>query len=242
MPKNAAAVAKQKQCSKCAQLLPETPEFFYYTPGGKKPKAACKKCSNVQNAVYSSAHQKQIREYNKAWYATHREEQSLKTKLHREQYPEKIIVRRKAYRATHLEEIKSRARAYNLKNRQKLNEKARASREKNRSRIRARQKRYTSKHMDHIRVKVARRRATKRNAVLNDLTGAQWGAIKAHYGHRCVYCGKKPGRLTQDHLTPLSRGGNHTASNVVPSCQSCNSKKGTGPVLKPVQPLLFVPV
>jgi 5-methylcytosine-specific restriction endonuclease McrA len=73
----------------------------------------------------------------------------------------------------------------------------------------------------------------------NDLTLAQWREIKTHYGHCCVYCGRKMHKLTQDHITPLSQGGSHTASNIVPACQSCNSRKKDGPVLKPVQPLLL---
>ena len=84
-----------------------------------------------------------------------------------------------------------------------------------------------------------RRRARKNNAPVNDLTATQWEEIKAAYSHRCVYCGRKMQRLTQDHITPLSKGGSHTKSNVVPACRSCNSKKHTGPPLKPIQPLLL---
>lgn len=85
----------------------------------------------------------------------------------------------------------------------------------------------------------ARRRARKYAAKANDLTPEQWQEIKAHYQHRCVYCGKKQERLTQDHIVPLVDGGGHTVQNVVPACRSCNSKKGRKPPLKAVQPLLF---
>lgn len=84
-----------------------------------------------------------------------------------------------------------------------------------------------------------RRRAAKRGAERNDFTAAQWLAMKKHYDYRCVYCQKKTIALTQDHLTPLSKGGSHTASNIVPACHSCNSRKHTGDVLCPVQPLLL---
>jgi 5-methylcytosine-specific restriction endonuclease McrA len=57
------------------------------------------------------------------------------------------------------------------------------------------------------------------------LTEAQWRDILDQYHHRCAYCGKKMERLTIDHVNPLSKGGKHSASNVVPSCGSCNSKK-----------------
>lgn len=32
-----------------------------------------------------------------------------------------------------------------------------------------------------------------------------------------------------DHVIPLSKGGHHTASNVVPACGPCNSVKSDGP-------------
>jgi 5-methylcytosine-specific restriction endonuclease McrA len=64
--------------------------------------------------------------------------------------------------------------------------------------------------------------------------------MQEHYDHCCAYCGTRAkGHLTQDHLTPLSAGGSHTVSNVIPACRSCNSRKGTGAPLQPVQPLLL---
>jgi len=85
-----------------------------------------------------------------------------------------------------------------------------------------------------------RRRSRIRNAPINDLTAAQWREIKAAYGYRCVYCGCKPKRLTMDHITPLSRGGSNTASNIVPACKPCNDKKHNGAILKPIQPVLLL--
>jgi 5-methylcytosine-specific restriction endonuclease McrA len=72
---------------------------------------------------------------------------------------------------------------------------------------------------------VAQRRALKKGAAVCDLTRRQWESIKEAYGYRCAYCSKRPKRLTQDHIIPLSKGGNHTESNIVPCCRACNSKK-----------------
>lgn len=94
-------------------------------------------------------------------------------------------------------------------------------------------------HPEIYRERERRYRARKNGAPIHDLTAAQWADIKAAYGHRCVYCGRKMQALTQDHITPLIKGGSHTRSNVVPACRSCNSKKHTGGVLCPVQPLLL---
>jgi 5-methylcytosine-specific restriction endonuclease McrA len=45
-----------------------------------------------------------------------------------------------------------------------------------------------------------------------------------HY--RCQYCGAKAAHLTIDHLIPRHRGGDHSWSNLVTACASCNTKKG----------------
>lgn len=83
-----------------------------------------------------------------------------------------------------------------------------------------------------------RRRVNLQNAAVVDLTETQWLAIKVAYRHRCAYCGeKKP--LTQDHVIPVSKGGAHTASNIVPACQSCNSSKGARLPLVTYQPHLI---
>ena len=83
-------------------------------------------------------------------------------------------------------------------------------------------------------------RARKANAPINDFTAAQWREMQGAYDHRCAYCGKRAkGKLTQDHITPLSKGGSHTVSNIVPACRSCNSQKHAGPPLTQVQPLLL---
>ena len=84
-----------------------------------------------------------------------------------------------------------------------------------------------------------RKRARRAHAAINDFTAEQWLEMLATYGYRCAYCRRKMQRLTQDHITPLSKGGNHTKSNIVPACRSCNDKKYTGPPLVPVQPMLL---
>jgi 5-methylcytosine-specific restriction endonuclease McrA len=45
-----------------------------------------------------------------------------------------------------------------------------------------------------------------------------------HY--TCQYCGLQTGDLTVDHITPRSKGGEHTWTNVVAACRPCNHRKG----------------
>ncbi len=48
----------------------------------------------------------------------------------------------------------------------------------------------------------------------------RWG----HFGHRCAYC-DATGKLEIEHVVPISKGGLHHISNIVPACHACNSSK-----------------
>ncbi len=72
-----------------------------------------------------------------------------------------------------------------------------------------------------------RQYARRKQAILsteNPLTAEDWAEILREHDHRCRYCGKQT-KMTLDHVIPLSKGGEHSKTNVVPACQSCNSKK-----------------
>jgi 5-methylcytosine-specific restriction endonuclease McrA len=44
------------------------------------------------------------------------------------------------------------------------------------------------------------------------------------YGNACFYCGGDFDWL--DHYIPIKHGGDHTMTNVRPSCRTCNLAKG----------------
>ncbi len=52
--------------------------------------------------------------------------------------------------------------------------------------------------------------------------------ILARDENRCQYCGKKlpASQLSLDHVTPKSRGGKSSWTNVVTACNPCNTRKG----------------
>ena len=114
--------------------------------------------------------------------------------------------------------------------------------EANRERVTAIKRRHYDANVDVIKARAAqwnasdkgkiarvaynnRRRANILSAEANDFTKFDWMELLVQYDYSCVYCGKG-GKLTQDHKTPLIRGGNHTKANIVPACGSCNSRKG----------------
>lgn len=77
-----------------------------------------------------------------------------------------------------------------------------------------------------------RLRAAALGALVNDFPLEDWELVMRAWGARCAYCGQdelQAGTLGRDHVIPLSEGGAHTLSNIVPACASCNSRKGAGP-------------
>jgi len=89
------------------------------------------------------------------------------------------------------------------------------------------QKRYyeTQNGRAKKREKDIRYKSKRRGSIINDFSNAQWlTQIKLQNG-RCFYCKNKID-LTIDHIIPVSKGGEHTQSNIVAACKSCNSRKG----------------
>lgn len=74
------------------------------------------------------------------------------------------------------------------------------------------------------RARAAKRRKRRVAAVVNDLTPAEWAAIKAAW-NGCAYCGVADKPLQRDCVMAISRGGRYTIDNVVPACAACNASK-----------------
>ena len=93
-------------------------------------------------------------------------------------------------------------------------------------------RRWALEHPDEFAERV--RRIQRRNGpkrkirMLNGDTRAvserDWLRLCARHDFRCFYCDEKK-KLTMDHIVPISRGGRHSIGNLIPACQSCNSRK-----------------
>jgi 5-methylcytosine-specific restriction endonuclease McrA len=150
------------------------------------------------------------------------------------------------------EEISARKKLRYLKNKEQVLAKCKQYRDaKNMDRTIARRKdllifppakrrreymrRYYAAHSDKHQALVSKRKAMVRGASDGTFTAKQWKEMKAAYGNRCAYCLNVFERLTQDHVIPVSKGGAHSTSNIVPACKSCNSSKNVSlwlPTLK----------
>lgn len=106
-------------------------------------------------------------------------------------------------------------------------ERAKRWREQNPEKMKAAHAKYrkTEKGKLTHRLVSGRRRARMDGTI----TAEQWERVVAAWRGRCAYCRSK-GSLTIDHVTPVSRGGKHVISNVVPACKRCNDTKNDAPL------------
>lgn len=177
-------------------------------------------------------------EYNKA----HKDKIRIKNKAYREEHKDKLGEYRKTYYENHKDELRTWSIAYRADHKEKLRAYDAAHNEAHKDEKRAYDSDYsktpTGKAVAWNRQQ--KRIALKYSVSIRDFSKEQWAFMQEKFNHRCAYCGKRSkGKLTQDHITPLSKGGNHTLSNIVPACQSCNSKKNVNKPIVPVQPLLI---
>ena len=179
------------------------------------------------------------RAWHSAWSKAHRDQENARNARWRKANPEKIRAKNRRQRTQHPERYRAAVAAWEKAHPEKRRTYSKAWREAYPDKARAAVAAWAKAHPEQDRARVKRHRARKMQAPMNDFTAAQWQAMKEHYKHCCVYCGKKQQRLTQDHIVPLIKGGPHTYNNIVPACRSCNSKKGTRAPLIPVQPLLL---
>lgn len=86
-------------------------------------------------------------------------------------------------------------------------------------------RRWARANLDKCTAKMNRYR-TRQTEAGGSYTDGEWQALCAHYGNKCLRCGRDDVKLTFDHILPVSKGGSSDISNGQPLCKSCNSAKG----------------
>lgn len=120
---------------------------------------------------------------------------------------------------------RERRKEYARSNRAKISAVRRLHYLKNKERISRQVAAYKKANKDKFKSIAKARCAKQRGADVCDFTHKQWAAMKLRFHNTCFYCGVIPESLEQDHVIPLSKGGNHTENNIVPCCRTCNASK-----------------
>jgi 5-methylcytosine-specific restriction endonuclease McrA len=186
---------------------------------GLPPKPRVRKPTEEQKAAAAAAQREKYWEDPDKYRAKARERDTRRRTEGRDAVNES---KRTYYRKNRQQILASQraALATTVGERRRAAARARTDPVENRARVKA------WRHANPVKVREIklRRRARLANAPVNDFTAEQWLQLLAEFEGRCAYCPATA--TTQDHLIPLSRGGAHTASNIVPACLRCNSSKG----------------
>ena len=81
----------------------------------------------------------------------------------------------------------------------------------------------------YTREKARRRKLRERKQASWKISVLQLRARFSRFDHCCAYCGAS-GDMQIEHVKPISQGGLHHISNIVPACLSCNYAKGADPM------------
>jgi hypothetical protein len=138
---------------------------------------------------------------------------------------------RKAWRDQHyakhpekLEPGRKAAARWNKANPERHKENAKRHRKTEKAR--ETQKRWRERNPDIIKNADANKRHKRRAAIAGEVVSNEdWQWLIRQYNENCAYCGQYMEKPTRDHYVPLAKGGRNVASNIVPSCNSCNCSK-----------------
>lgn len=109
------------------------------------------------------------------------------------------------------------------------------NRERYRERMAAAQRRAYARNPEKFKNKQHMRRLAKLEGFRysNGVESDEWDYRIEEFNFACAYC-LKPifgSHIEQDHMQPLSLGGEHAIENLVPACRSCNAAKSNRSLL-----------
>ena len=191
-----------KHCTSCFESLPNN--LNHFKKSGEKLTGRCKGC---------------ISDYSKAYYQKNKElfieKERIRKELKRDETREKGRIynrnnreKRRKYHNKYYQKNKERMKAYQIENRERSRELERIAYKKN---------------PEKFLFKNALRRH-RMNSLISDFKYSDWKVCLTHFDHSCAYCGEK-NKLEQEHIIPVTKGGNYTKDNIIPACVSCNCSK-----------------
>jgi 5-methylcytosine-specific restriction endonuclease McrA len=232
-----------RRCETCAKLAAtarnrrrwqENPAYF--RSAQKRWRLASEEEVRLCACGSSISHRHGVARWCEACASTRRRSASVaRAKAWNVAHPDKTTACKRRWQREHPEETRSNRRRWRRSHRRQVALRSKAAYDAAPITFRERSKRWKREHPKTADQQMsaalsnATRRALKR-ASGRTITRQEWSAILEVHDHRCAYCLRKDLKLTIEHVVPLSRGGWHDPSNVVPACQTCNSRKHNKPI------------
>jgi hypothetical protein len=216
-----------KKCGKCKQLKPlEKFGKDRYRKDGHC--YSCKSCIAEGDKKYRRANSAKVKEKNRRYYQDNSEKERERARQYKQDNPEKSAERNRKWRQANRETYNERKRRYYQKNREKDIERKRKWQQANPEKVRERNRKWYRANPESSKARNHTRRARKFGNG-GRYTAAEWRAVKAFYGYRCLACDRKEPeiKLSPDHVRPLAKGGDNSIMNIQPLCLSCNHSKQT---------------
>jgi len=206
-----------KTCSVCKETVPI--EMFNIEKRNKDGHTnRCRKCTLEYNRNYSKINKEKLADYKKEYYENNKE----KSTIYREKNKDRISKQRSQHYIKNKNRILKYNNEYNALNREN---KENTMKYYERNKINSKKWSINNKERDLANHRVqSQRRRSKKLLLPWTLTIIQWKSIQKSFNNKCAYCGKEL-PLVQEHFIALSKGGEYTSNNIIPSCHSCNSSK-----------------
>jgi len=188
-----------------------------------------------KHKLYYEKNKEMFQNRRKQWHKNNKEKTSIRMKAWRKDNIEVILEKSRVYRDENREFVTDYNRKYYKNNKKVMDGHSKQYYQANEEKIKQynldnkttinQQRRNLHKKNPHINVINCQNRRAKKMALTATLTSNQWNSIRLTFNNKCAYCGKEL-PLAQEHFLPLSKGGEYTHNNIIPSCKSCNSSKG----------------
>lgn len=151
-----------------------------------------------------------------------KKEIAIRQKKYREKNKDILAIHARKYKEDNREKIKAAGKEYYEEHKEKINKYSVAWNKANPEKRALSVKKWAQNNPEKLRLARHRRRA-RELSLPDTLTEDEWQAILKVFDYRCAYCGAE--WTDRDHFIPLSKGGGTVKENIVPACNSCNSRK-----------------
>lgn len=216
----------------CKSCNIDKPTNAYHTTGKSKTlKKECKNCINTKRRAQRKENPEKYKEQDKKDYEKHKEKRKQAANEYRLANIEAVKNRKAEYYENNKSKIQAKYREYYAENKERILNNSHEYYKNNKEQILLYKKQYRQTEQGKLAAKNGRnnRRAREKSACDNTVTSSALKEIADKQGNKCYFCSididVKSSSSHVEHLTPLSKGGLHSVSNVVWSCASCNLKK-----------------